>query len=193
MTEQHVGHMGNQSRAYSNAITFSAKPIPAYPNFHSDLKPQQHHKLSRRTISTQTNITSTNMTALQPASDEMIPRSSGLAFRISNISRDITPDLFLESLQFLDNKPHVDGGGNLLGWSFAPSAASADAELYRTATVTFKSVPPQFQLPSNFVDLIPNAPPVIIDKDFYGLTPLYSPMQPTVEYVESHSIIDSKH
>lgn len=133
------------------------------------------------------------MTAPKPASDEMIPRSSGLAFRISNISCDITPDLFLESLHFLDNNPLADGRGNLLGWSFAPSAASADSERYRTATVTFKSVPPQFQLPSNFVDLIPNAPPVIIDKDFYGLTPLYSPLQPTVEYVQSHSIIDSKH
>lgn len=107
-------------------------------------------------------------------------RATGLAFRISNISSHVTESQVLDSLASLDGQL---GQQNVLGWSFAPSAASADAERYRTATVTFKSVPTEFQIPtsSGFVDLIADTPPVIIDTHFYGLTPLNSGEQPTVE------------
>lgn len=114
--------------------------------------------------------------------------ATGLAFRISKIPSRITEDQFLQTL---DNLAHdgglvVGGRQNVLGWSFGPSAASADAERYRTATVTFKSVPVKFQLSgsSSPVDLIADAPHVIVDTSFYGLTPLNSSSseRPIIEY-----------
>lgn len=105
-------------------------------------------------------------------------KAAGLAFRISNIPNHVTEPQILDSLASLGGQL---GQQNVLGWSFAPSAASACAERYRTATVTFRSVPIEFPTPSGFVDLIENTPPVIIDTHFYGLTPLSSPAQPTVE------------
>lgn len=82
----------------------------------------------------------------------------------------------------------VDGGlpapgyQNLLAWSFAPSVASADSEKYKTATVTFQSVPAEFKYTgaSKFADFVPAA---VIDKQFYGLTPLYTAEQPMIESV----------
>lgn len=78
----------------------------------------------------------------------------------------------------------VGGEPNVLGWSFARSVASVDAERYRTITVTFRSIPNQFRFPETFnsVALIENSPPVIVDKHFYGLTPLNFSEKPTVEY-----------
>lgn len=116
-------------------------------------------------------------------------KATGLAFRISCIPSRITGDQLLQILEGLPYSSSLGGDligagqHNVLGWSFAPSAASADSERYRTATVTFKSAPSEFQFPgtSNCIDLIPNSPSVIVDKHFYGLTPLNSPEQPTVE------------
>lgn len=78
----------------------------------------------------------------------------------------------------------LSGESNVLGWSFARSVASADAEKYRTITVTFKSIPDKFRFPETFnsVALIENSPLVIVDKHFYGLTPLNFAEKPTVEY-----------
>lgn len=113
-------------------------------------------------------------------------RGSWQAFRISNIPSFITG---AELLQILEKLPRAgaaltDGGHqNVLGWSFAPSAASADEDKYRTATVTFKSVPTAFEFPetSSVIYLATNTV-VIVDRHFHGLTPLSFPVQPTVEY-----------
>lgn len=111
---------------------------------------------------------------------------TGLAFRISNIPISITEDQFLQIVGHLGADVPLDGGlpaTNLLASSFAPSAASADSAQYRTATVTFKSVPAEFHYAgtSTSADFVPNAPAAVIDKHFYGLTPLYSAEQPVVE------------
>lgn len=121
-----------------------------------------------------------------------VPRNTtqetALAFRISNIPAGVNPCLFR---QFLDRMPYdtslsgaVGDQQNVLGWSFARSAASVDSERYRTITVTFRSIPDQFRFPETFhsVTLIENSPPVIVDKHFYGLTPLNFAKKPTVEY-----------
>lgn len=116
-------------------------------------------------------------------------RRSGLAFRISNIPSLITGVEFLHILDRLAPAESVGaelaevGHQNVLGWSFAPSAASADADKYRTATVTFKSTPTAFEFPgtSSVISLATNIP-VIVDKHFHGLTPLSFPVKPTVEY-----------
>lgn len=122
----------------------------------------------------------------------MAPRGAGLAFRISNIPSRITS---AEFVHILDRLPHDgsvgagigDGGQqNILGWSFAPAAASADTATYRTATVTFKSIPTLFQSSetSTGIDLARDTH-CIVDKHFHGLTPLNFPVQPTVEYGSS--------
>lgn len=110
----------------------------------------------------------------------------GLAFRISNIPSHITS---YQLFQFLDRLPRDlsrnDGQSNVLGWSFAPAATSADSGLYSTATVTFKTAPTIFQFPwtSRFVSVIDDSQTAIVDKHFYGLTPLScSWQQATVEY-----------
>lgn len=115
-------------------------------------------------------------------------RATRLAFRITNIPSSVTRDQFLESLDSLSHNGTLDGGGsrkNVLGCSFAPSAATADAGEFRTATVTFESIPTEFQFSGSFnhINLIADASPVIVDKHFYGLTPLNFPIRPTVEYV----------
>lgn len=111
------------------------------------------------------------------------------AFRIANIPSRISVGQFLEIVDRL----HVNlpSGGwlpdhgyqNLLGWSFAPSAASADAKKYRTATITFKSVPIELQDTGTprIMNCIPNAPSAVIDKSSYGLTTLYSGDQPIID------------
>lgn len=117
------------------------------------------------------------------------PQPGTMAFRISNIPSCITGDQFLQILEGLSDASSGGGQRNVLGWSFAPSAASVDAQRYRTATVTFKSVPIEFQIPRTsdhlLVNLVPNTPPVIVDKHFYGLTPLNCAEHLTVEYAFS--------
>lgn len=117
------------------------------------------------------------------------PGGARLAFRISNIPRQITS---AEFVHVLDQLPHhgssgaglVDGGQqNILGWSFAPAAASADAGKYSTATVTFRSIPTLFQFPDTSSRIaIAEDVYCTVDKHFHGLTPLNFPVQPTVEY-----------
>lgn len=114
---------------------------------------------------------------------------TGLAFRISNIPSCITQDQFLQIVGRLGVNMPADGGlpatgyQNILAWSFAPSVASADSETYKTATVTFQSVPAQFKYTgaSKFAGFVPNAPAAVIDTQFYGLTPLYTAPQPMIE------------
>lgn len=118
-------------------------------------------------------------------------RISGLAFRISNIPCTISKEQFLQILNAL----RLGGSGpvehrgaihqNVLGWSFAPSAASIDAGRYITATVTFRSLPIDFQFrgTSTSLAIFPSATSAIIDNHFYGMTPFNTPEHPTVEYV----------
>lgn len=129
---------------------------------------------------------------LPPPSNESAaaPTVTGLAFRISRIPSRITKDQFFQILQILPyNSPTGDVVSvqrKVLGWSFAPSAPSAESESYWTATVTFGLVPINFSFRGRSVDLdiglIPYEISVVVDKHFYGLTPLYSSEHPTVEY-----------
>lgn len=116
------------------------------------------------------------------------PRAAGFTLRISNIPSSITEENFLRALNELPYDTCSGDGAryqqNVLGWSFAPSAASADSEMSRTATVTLKSVPVSLQFKSGFIsiDLFGSVTPAIVDSHFYGLTPLNnSPEQPIVE------------
>lgn len=124
--------------------------------------------------------------------DAAAPIIAGLAFRISRIPTRISKD---QVLQILESLPcgtltgDVTGGGqhNVLAWSLAPSASSAESENYNTATVTLRSVPIGFPLhgaavPLN-IGLIPNelSINIVVDKNFYGLTPLHSSEHPIVE------------
>lgn len=108
------------------------------------------------------------------------------AFRISNIPRRMTEVEFFRILDSLPRETSLnDGGSNLLGKSFAPAAASVDTELYSTATVTFVSVPTLFKFSGTSCSFnLDGDSQVIVDKHFYGLTPLgISRNQTTVEYV----------
>lgn len=114
-------------------------------------------------------------------------RVNGLAFRISNIPCTMSKEQFLRifnNLQLNTPRPFDLGGQNVLGWSFAPSAASIDAGRYMTATVTFRCLPIDFQFrgTSTSLAIFPCVTSMIIDKNFYGMTPLNTPINPTVEY-----------
>lgn len=114
--------------------------------------------------------------------------SAGLAFRISRIPSRITRDQFLRILHTLPyNTPSGEtvDQRNVLGWSFAPSASSAESGTYNTATVTFGSLPIGFRFRETSITLdiglIPNKLSIVVDKQFYGLTSLYSSENPLVE------------
>lgn len=112
---------------------------------------------------------------------------SGLAFRISNIPCTMSEQQFLQifnALQLNMSGLFDLGGQNVLGWSFTPSAASIDAGRYMTATVTFRYLPIDFEFrgTSTSLEIFPSVTSVIIDKHFYGMTPLNTPRDPTVEY-----------
>lgn len=123
----------------------------------------------------------------------MTSNAKGLAFRISNIPKEIPGYQVLQIFEQLAvDKFAVGelGGQNVLGWSLAPAAASADAARYSTATVTFKLLPTEFQFAglSKYIDLVPKAPPLIVDRHFYGFTPLATPSHPRIEYVVLESL-----
>lgn len=114
-------------------------------------------------------------------------RVSGLAVRIPNIPCTISKEQFLQlfnALQLNVSGLFDLGGQNMRGWSFAPSAASIDAGRYMTATITLRSLPIDFQFrgTSTSLAIFPSATSVIIDKHFYGMTPLNTPRDLTVEY-----------
>lgn len=94
-------------------------------------------------------------------------------------------DQYFQILDNLNGDSSSNGGeSNVLGWSFAPAAATADSGLHSTITVTFRSAPAifQFEGPSRRV----HYPEHVIDKCFYGLTPLSgSGQHTTVESVPS--------
>lgn len=119
-------------------------------------------------------------------SSTMTTNASGLAFRISNLPKEITGHQLLQILNHLHLDISSDGefdNENVLGWSLASAAASADTGRVSTATVTFKSLPTVFQFAgaSKSISLVPNTPPVNVDKHFYGFTPLSDPSHPIIE------------
>lgn len=146
----------------------------------ADIPPQKRPQTERIPLS-QPNADS-EATKIPPA---------GLAFRISRIPNSITRDQFLQILHSFHyntlSGETVGGQQNVLGWSYAPSAPTAESNSYKTATVTFASVPINFQFGGAPITLtigpIPNQFSIVIDKHFYGLTTLYSSEQPLVEYV----------
>ncbi|KAL0632798.1 hypothetical protein Q9L58_008314 [Maublancomyces gigas] len=115
--------------------------------------------------------------------------ANGLAFRISNIPKEITGDKLRQILNYLNLDiafgDDIGNNQNVLGMSLAASAASADAARYLTATVTFKLLPTEFQFAgaSNSLHLLPKYPPVKVDKHFYGFTPLATPEKPLIDII----------
>lgn len=113
--------------------------------------------------------------------------ANGLAFRISNIPKEITGDKLRQILNHLNldiaSGDEIGNNQNVLGLSLAVTAASADAARYLTATVTFKSLPTEFQFTgaTSTLHLLPKYPPVKVDKHFYGFTPLATPEKPLIE------------
>lgn len=127
---------------------------------------------------------------IQPEGNDPTDRVKGFAFRISNIPSHITGDEFFRVLDRLprETSSNDDGGSNVLGKSFVPAAASADSERYNTATVTFVSVPVIFKFTGTSCSIRLIDSHIIVDKHFFGLTPLgVSGQQTTVEYAFLHS------
>jgi len=119
--------------------------------------------------------------------DELRRRSR--SFRLSLIPVAVTFDelhTYLQSLDYdLRNKPpRSDARGNLLALSLVRKST------WQVATATFIEEPSQFanctpnhsrMLSLEIAGMVPA--PIIVDIDFYGITPLYSSPshQPTVE------------
>lgn len=172
--------------AYLHLFTLQAHTITAMFKRKHSIEPLTDHR-KQRTIPVGLSSPEIQLPGKSTTARESWP--TGLAFRISNIPSCITQDQFLQIVGRLGLDVPLGVGlpapaySNLLAWSFAPSAASADAEQYRTATVTFKSVPAEFQYAgtSTSADFVPNAPAAVIDKQFYGLTPLYCGERPMIE------------
>lgn len=112
------------------------------------------------------------------------PRSTALTVRISRIRG------FDQIDKLLDIINTFTGGrvGNILLWSYAPSAISADREREYVATVTFREVPPVLRV-GGAIDLTDayQSCSVVVDTHFFGLTPLSNPTGgATVEYEHWH-------
>lgn len=108
------------------------------------------------------------------------PRSTALTVRISHIPGSAQIDKFLDMI-------HTLTGGrvrNILLWSYAPSAISADSEKEYVATITFREVPSVFRVGGvmDFAGAYQSFS-VVVDTHFFGLTPLSNPTGgATVEY-----------
>ena len=102
-------------------------------------------------------------------------------FRISNIPREVTEDQFRDILTSLP----VDVEGildqpNLLGFSYSPAAVSGLAERYWVATASFEGPLVSSDLETAIKRKIGvGAARLKVDLDFFGLTPLFHPLQNT--------------
>lgn len=105
-----------------------------------------------------------------------------MTFRISNIPRAVTKDEFRDILTRLPSTAGtVDGQSNLLGFSYSPTAVSTFAERYTVATATFANAPALSELERAIKrEIGVGASRLIVDLDFFGLTPLADPFQGTV-------------
>lgn len=100
-------------------------------------------------------------------------------FRISNIPRYLTTEQFRDVLFHLPTRnkaSQVIDGPNVLGWSYAPAAASSLSGRFCVATVTFHVPPVVEELEMDIKRACgSNASRVKVDLDFLGLTPLADP------------------
>lgn len=106
---------------------------------------------------------------------------ANLTYRISNIPRHLTKaqfhDILLDLPGDITSKNTADQA-NVLGWSFAPTAAFALSERFWVATVTFRVPPPLHELETSLRRNIGfEAARLKLDLDFSGLTPLFDPEQ----------------
>ncbi|KAH0541631.1 hypothetical protein FGG08_003921 [Glutinoglossum americanum] len=110
------------------------------------------------------------------------PVSSPRTFRISNIPRAITESQFRDILNNLGDDSDRPG---LLQLSFAPAAASAHSERSFVATATFLIPPVVDRLQSAIKRRVGDgSDSIVVDLDFFGLTPLSNPLQdPTVDVI----------
>lgn len=94
-----------------------------------------------------------------------------LTVRISSIPQKITRDRFFEVLEaFIGDKTPQEASSenNIILSSFAPAPTSTGS----VATVTFRDIPPALSR-GGLINLGPFS--VVVDVDFFGLTPLNSP------------------
>jgi hypothetical protein len=115
-----------------------------------------------------------------------IPRKSPrkyLTVRISNIPNDVTRDQFHGILRSLSKTTSDFTSNNILGWSFTPAAIAGLSERFCVATVTFRLAPALSDLEVSLKrKLGEGATRLLVDEDFFGLTPVAAPLQsPAVE------------
>ncbi|KAF2181720.1 hypothetical protein K469DRAFT_588829, partial [Zopfia rhizophila CBS 207.26] len=103
-----------------------------------------------------------------------------LTFRISNVPQSLSEGQFRDILisDDMSTAPDNTAQANLLGWSFAPAAASTISERFCVATATFRVPPAASKLEATFKRKIGvGAGRLKVDLDFFGLTPLADPQQ----------------
>ncbi|QYS99703.1 NACHT domain-containing protein [Trichoderma simmonsii] len=105
-----------------------------------------------------------------------------LTFRISNIPLEVTRDK-LEGI--LTKLPKTTETGhdqsNLLRFSYSPAAVSMLAKRFAVATVTFAEAPDLGELEKFLKEAIGDRDTgLVVDLDFFGLTPLADPLQNTL-------------
>ncbi|KAK4061045.1 hypothetical protein Trihar35433_9970 [Trichoderma harzianum] len=119
----------------------------------------------------------TDIAAMSPA----IRRS--LTFRISNIplevTRDKLEDILTKHVPMTTETGHDQS--NLLRFSYSPAAVSMLAKRFAVATVTFAEAPDLGKLEKFLKKTIGDRNNgLIVDSDFFGLTPLADPLQDTL-------------
>ncbi|KAL6821770.1 hypothetical protein J3E69DRAFT_367941 [Trichoderma sp. SZMC 28015] len=118
----------------------------------------------------------TSIAAIGPA----IRRS--LTFRISNIPLEVARDKLEDILTRLPKTTETGHGqSNLLRFSYSPAAVSMLAKRFAVATVTFAEAPDLGELEKFLKKAIGDRDNgLIVDSDFFGLTPLADPLQNTL-------------
>ncbi|OPB46269.1 ankyrin repeat protein [Trichoderma guizhouense] len=118
----------------------------------------------------------TSIAAIGPA----IRRS--LTFRISNIPLEVARDKLEDILTRLPKTTETGHGqSNLLRFSYSPAAVSMLAKRFAVATVTFGEAPDLGELEKFLKKAIGDRDNgLIVDSDFFGLTPLADPLQNTL-------------
>ncbi|KAF3073926.1 hypothetical protein CFAM422_003506 [Trichoderma lentiforme] len=105
-----------------------------------------------------------------------------LTFRISNIPLEVTRDKLEDILTKLPKATETGHDqSNLLRFSYSPAAVSMLAKRFAVATVTFAEAPELGELEKFLKKTIGDYNNgLIVDLDFFGLTPLADPLQDTL-------------
>ncbi|KAJ4859789.1 NACHT domain-containing protein [Trichoderma breve] len=105
-----------------------------------------------------------------------------LTFRISNIPLEVTRDKLEDVLTKLPKTTGTSHGqSNLLRFSYSPAAVSMLAKRFAVATVTFAEAPDLGELEKILKKAMDDRDNrLIVDLDFFGLTPLADPLQNTL-------------